>query len=302
MAAHGAEEDILRRGVGPDAEVTSATTVAGGLKVLAVTFDRVAVGRQALAWKRDFPMFPGLGIQQSEVPEGGRFEFLGGEDLDEVDVQAAVGEGVEGGKASVGIETVAEDHGDAAAPQGSGHLLDGEVPVGTASGNETGEVTKEKGGGAQPGRRAEHRMVGGLIGHVGTGPGERVNGDTIVGGEGDVGDAGGQAAGEIELGGRAEVHGGAGMEEDVEPVFAFVLMTFYVEAVEAAVEVPVEVPKVVAGGVVPVVGEFDGVAAGAAGSFAAPGVAGTVAGRDAEAVELAQEGRGEDQVVHRAGG
>ena len=125
--------------------------------------------------------------------------------------------------------------------------------------------------------------------------------DAVSGGEGNVGERGGGLGGPLELGGRAEVHGAGGVEEEVDVEVLFLDEELEEEALETSVSVPVEVPEVVAGDVGAEVGELDGGAAAGGAALALGAADHDVLGDDGGLLELAEE-LGREQVAIARGG
>ena len=119
--------------------------------------------------------------------------------------------------------------------------------------------------------------------------GKRNHAHAVKATKSDVAHGGGNLAGEIKLARLAESHGFAGVEEDAHRQFALLLVEFQEQAFEPAIEVPIEVAEIVAGDVIAVVGELDGLSARAAAALALGRTFGAPRGEQLELLEAAEK-------------
>lgn len=124
--------------------------------------------------------------------------------------------------------------------------------------------------------------------------------DAVVLDESDAGEGEGEAGGEHEFVGDAGVHGGGGVDGEVESEVFLFEEEFDEEAVETGVDIPVDEAEIVARGVESVVVELDGSASAFAAAFALEFAGEDAAASEVEAFDAGEEAAG-DEVVDAGG-
>ena len=227
----------------------------------------------------------GLAVDQRRVAVERRFQVLLIGDLEDRDIVAKRQQQVETAFRGVREQVRDQDHQTAPAAGGE-HLAYRVVEAGVAACVEIGEKVKRAPYLSRAVQRPEH-LVG--VARVGR------QGDPIEGGEGDVGQGGGDPARGVELaaavGARPRRHGAAAVEQDVDREIAVLLEHPQQQAIEPEVRAPVEVAHVVALDVGAVVRELDSGAevGGAVLSLEAAG--GYAARQQPQALQAGEEGR-----------
>ena len=200
----------------------------------------------------------GFGAFEVEEASGAvevEVDLLGGEEVEEGDVVAAEAEVLDGAFQFGGFdEEVGDDDDEGALADFFGGGVEGFDEGGFAFGLEGGELVDDEievGGAA---------FGGDFLAVVGPDAPE-ADGVALVGGE--VGEGGGELAGEVHAGafaggGIGVIHGAAGIDDEAEAEVGVGFEFFDVEAVGAAPGAPVEAAGVVTGDVFPVLGEFEG--------------------------------------------
>lgn len=298
-------EDGEGIGVGADEGVADAAGEAGATDRVDVGVEALAVSADEGSGDGDLGGAAGLGVGHAEVAEecglGLGVEFAEGEDLEAVGVEGACGEDVERGDRVLGEQEVGAEDEDARRAARSDEVAEraGEGAWGVGGGVVGGERGGEEEGG--------EALEGGLAADGGeglergpAGSGEDGGEDAGLVGEPDVPEGEGEAECGDEFAGVAGVHGGGGVEDEVEGLVLVLAEEFDEDAVEASEDVPVESAEVVAREVVAVVVELDAGPTAAGAAFAGEFAGEDAAGEEVEAIEPGGE-PGREEVVEGSG-
>ena len=205
-------------------------------------------------------------------------------------VESALEEGAHPALVARGVEQVREDDGEATLPGARRVVRQPLVQTRAAARLHPAQEVQEVRHLITPARRRP------ALGHS---IAERAHADPLEIHEPHEAERGGDASRGIELGGRAEIHGRRGVDDQMKAQILLVDEELDVQPIEATVDVPVDVAEVVADAVRAIVAELDAVPPAQAPPLAFHAPAKDAAREQREALELRQKLRREERLARR---
>ena len=200
---------------------------------------------------------PGFEVDEASGPSEIERELLGVEEVKDghiVFIEVEMFEGIEEG-GDIG-EEITDDDDESALADAFGEVVESLDDLGFASGLDIGEATLEL---AQVGWGASRGEIDGFFGEA-----SEADGITLV--DKEMGDRAREASGVIEAGAggwvTGELHRGGGIDDEIAAEIGIGFELADEELIGATEDAPVEVFDVIAWGILPIFGEFDGGAAG----------------------------------------
>src|SRR5262245_17982402 len=286
------QHELLHGGVGDHAVVADLLHPAEGLGFLQELAQAVAVVADGLAVHGELAHLARLAVEESKLSRQLRVHLLGIEEVDDMDVEAALEERAQSRLVAGGIEEIGEDDGQAGLARAQGVVGQRRVEPGAAVGAQVREEIDQG-----------DELVAPPRGRPSLAPllAQDADPHPLEIDQAHEPQAGGRPRGVGELARRAEAHGGRAVEDEVQTQVFLVDEELHVEAVETTVDVPVHVAEVVAGPVGAVVAELDAVALARTPPLALHATPERAAGGEGEPLELGKELGGEEVLPDRRG-